>query len=443
MVKVITYGTFDLLHKGHIRLLERAKKLGDYLIVGVTSDSFDKARGKINVQQSLYERVEAVRTLGIADEIIVEEYEGQKLDDIRRLGVDIFTVGSDWTGRFDYLNEYCNVVYLERTEGISSSELRTDKQSLRLGFVGDTYVLEKYLSECSFVNGVNVIGIYTESVERLSDVLKGIPFVAADYKALLNTVDAVLIYSEPNKRKEYAKIALENGKHVICVSPIAMNEEDSKELFKIAEDHGCVIMEAIKTAYSTAYTRLLLLIKSGIIGEVVSVDTICTSLKNTADVRNENWGSLKTWGSIAILPIFQILGTKYTEKRIVTKFSDENKIDEFTKIDFVYPTAVASLKVGTGAKAEGDLVISGTEGYAYVPAPWWKTDYFEIRYENTNNNRRYFYQLEGEGLRNEIAAFIKMLEAQKGNLYIDTSITHEISKLMNDFDNQVDTFLLS
>ena len=120
-MKVITYGTYDLFHKGHMRLLERAKALGDYLIVGVTSDDFDKARGKINVNQSLMERIEAVRNTGLADEIIIEEYEGQKIDDIKRYNIDIFTVGSDWTGKFDYLNEYCKVVYLERTKGISSS----------------------------------------------------------------------------------------------------------------------------------------------------------------------------------------------------------------------------------------------------------------------------------------------------------------------------------
>ena len=134
MVKVITYGTYDLLHYGHIKLLERAKGLGDYLIVGVTTDDFDKTRGKINVQQSLMERIEAVRATGLADKIIVEEYEGQKIDDIRRYDVDIFTVGSDWAGKFDYLNEYCKVVYLPRTEGISSSEVQSGQCKLRMGF---------------------------------------------------------------------------------------------------------------------------------------------------------------------------------------------------------------------------------------------------------------------------------------------------------------------
>lgn len=95
MIKVITYGTFDVLHYGHIRLLERAKALGDELIVGVTSDDYDRTRGKINNQQTLSERIKAVRSLGIADEVIVEEYDGQKIDDIRKYGVDIFAVGSD------------------------------------------------------------------------------------------------------------------------------------------------------------------------------------------------------------------------------------------------------------------------------------------------------------------------------------------------------------
>ena len=147
MKKVITYGTYDLLHYGHIRLLERAKALGDYLIVGVTADDFDKNRGKINVQQSLMERVEAVRNTGLADEIIIEEYEGQKIDDIRKYNIDIFTVGDDWVGKFDYLKEYCQVIYLKRTKGVSSSELRQEKRNLRLGLVGESTILKKIINQ--------------------------------------------------------------------------------------------------------------------------------------------------------------------------------------------------------------------------------------------------------------------------------------------------------
>ena len=124
MVKVITYGTFDLFHEGHYRLLKRAKALGDYLIVGVTTESFDKARGKLNVIDSLMTRIENVKKTGFADEIIIEEAVGQKFSDIKKYHVDIFTVGSDWVGKFDYLKEYCQVVYLERTKDISSTMLQ-------------------------------------------------------------------------------------------------------------------------------------------------------------------------------------------------------------------------------------------------------------------------------------------------------------------------------
>ena len=124
MTKVITYGTFDLFHEGHYRLLQRAKALGDYLIVGVTTEEYDKARGKLNVVDSLVTRIENVRKSGFADEIIIEEAPGQKFTDIKKYNIDIFTVGSDWVGSFDYLKDYCKVVYLDRTKDISSTMLR-------------------------------------------------------------------------------------------------------------------------------------------------------------------------------------------------------------------------------------------------------------------------------------------------------------------------------
>ena len=124
MKKVITYGTYDLLHQGHVNLLTRAKALGDYLIVGVTNDNFDRERGKLNVKDNVLDRVEAVKRTGLADKVIIEDYVGQKIDDIQKYDIDIFTVGSDWQGHFDYLKEFCDVVYLPRTEGVSSTQLR-------------------------------------------------------------------------------------------------------------------------------------------------------------------------------------------------------------------------------------------------------------------------------------------------------------------------------
>lgn len=432
MVKVITYGTYDLLHYGHIKLLERAKALGDYLIVGVTSDDFDKQRGKINVQQSLMERIEGVRSTGLADEIIVEEYEGQKIDDIKRLGVDIFTVGSDWKGHFDYLKEYCKVVYLPRTEGISSSELRTEERKTKIGLTGESSVLRKYYNECSYVNGMDVEAIYSEN-NATREEYKGI--TVDSYDALLDKVDSVYIVSNPNKHYQYIKNALEKGKHVLCESPIALSESQTKELFDLARSKNLVLMEAVKTAYATAYSRLLLLLKGGKIGKILSVDSTCTSLKNVDPTNIGNtWNSICAWGPTAMLPIFNILGTNYSNVQLTSLYLDRNqKFDSFTRADFEYPDAVASFKVGKGVKSEGELIVTGTLGYAYVPAPWWKTDYFEIRYENPGDNKRYFYQLDGEGIRYEIVAFIKSIESKKLLSYIDENVSEAISRVIQKY----------
>lgn len=444
MTKVITYGTYDLLHYGHIKLLERAKGLGDYLIVGVTADDFDKTRGKINVQQTLMERIEAVRATGIADEIIVEEYEGQKIDDIKRYNVDIFTVGSDWVGHFDYLNEFCKVVYLDRTLGVSSSELRAEKNELKIGLVGEsTVVMSKFVSECNYVNGVKAIGICTTNKTELSETLLNLPLVTSDYSLLLNQVDAVYVMSQPTRHYTHIKQALESGKHVLCESPICLNVEECKELFYLAQEKGLVLTEAIKTAYSTAYNRMILLAKGGKIGDIVSVDAICTSLRQV-DYSNQAeleiaWNSLAAWGPTALLPIFQLLGTDYKQKEIISRVGNEEyKYDEFTKVTFIYPHAVASIKVGKGVKSEGELIISGTEGYIYIPAPWWKTDYFEIRYEKNEDTKRYFYQLDGEGIRYEIVSFVKAIQTGQNISYLSQDKSEAISKIMEDYNNNKD-----
>lgn len=438
MVKVITYGTYDLLHHGHIKLLERAKSLGDYLIVGVTADGFDKTRGKINVQQSLIERIEGVKRTGLADEIIVEEYQGQKIDDILRKGVDIFTVGSDWVGKFDYLNEYCKVIYLERTEGVSSTEIRSQSHEIRLGLVGESPFINKFLHECEYVNGIKVVGIYSSNLYHDGHSVNQYD----QYEDLLRQSDAVYILSHPSKHYHQIKHALLKNKHVLYESPLTLKVEESKELISLAEKRNLVLYAGIKTAYSLAYSRMILLAKSGAIGDVVSIDASCTSLvyPNARDnsICPNDWNSIYGWGPTAMLPVFQLLGVGYEHKEIISKLSNTNdEFDLFSQINFVYPHAVATVRMGKGVKSEGELVIGGTKGYIYVPAPWWKLDYFELRYENPNDNKRNFYQLDGEGIRYEIVSFVKAI-TDKSIHYVSREISVEISKIMEDFINKHD-----
>ena len=260
--------------------------------------------------------------------------------------------------------------------------------------------------------------------------------------SLFDVCDAVYIASHPAKHYDEVKAALLAGKHVLCESPVATSVKNYRELKKISEERHLQLVDSLKTAYSTAYNRMLLLVKSGVVGEVKSVDTICTSLsdleRKDGKPTSHTWNSICAWGPTAMLPIFQLLGTNYVSKQITSQLIGEH-FDTFSKIAFFYPNAVASLKVGKGVKSEGELIISGTKGYVYVPAPWWKTDYFEVRYENPANNKRYFYQLDGEGIRYEVVTLIKAIQTCKNMTYIDNQISEQIVGVVEDFYNQKDT----
>jgi len=413
MTKVITYGTYDLLHQGHINLLKRAKALGDYLIVGVTNDNFDRDRGKLNVRNNVLERVEAVKATGLADQIIIEDYTGQKIDDIQKYDVDIFAIGSDWEGKFDYLNEFCKVVYLPRTEGISSTLLREESQAtVKVGIIGCGRVAKRFPSEAEIVSGVSVTSIYdidpkqSEAFSQKFGSLK----VCKNIQELLNGVDAVYIATPHLSHYENIKLALKAKKHVLCETPMLLNGDQAKELYKFAETQGVILMEANKTAHSPAFNHLKVLIKSGVIGEIVDIEA---SLSQLLDRKGREFdpaqagGALFEQGSYPLLPIFKLLGINYEELHIYSRM--ENGVDTYTRGVFRYPKATCSFKVGLGVKTEGNLVISGTKGYAYVPAPWWLTDYFELRYEDQNENKKFFYKWDGFGLRYEIQEFISCI----------------------------------
>ena len=420
MIKVITYGTYDLLHQGHINLLRRAKELGDYLIVGVTSDSFDKGRGKLNVRNNVLERVEAVKATGYADEVIIEDYIGQKIDDIQRYDVDIFAIGSDWVGKFDYLNEYCKVVYLPRTEGVSSTQLRAETQSIvRIGVVGSGRIARRFVPEAGVVDGAEVNAVYNPDKTE-ADAFSSQYGVSSfsEYNSFLNEVDAVYIASPHPSHYQYAKEALTAGKHVLCEVPMVLKEQEAKELYELAEKQNKVLLEANKTAFCPAFGHVITLVKSGVIGEVVDVRASLSKMV-PAPTReldsSQGGGAMNEHASLTLLPIVKLLGKNYSDVRFHSK--KENDVDGYTKVVVNYPHATSSVTLGVGVKTEGDLVISGTKGYMYVPAPWWLTDYFEIRYEDSMKNKKYFYSYDGEGLRYEIQEFMSMIVNGRRNSY--------------------------
>ena len=412
MIKVITYGTYDLLHQGHINLLRRAKELGDYLIVGVTSDSFDIGRGKLNVRNNVLERVEAVKATGYADEVIIEDYFGQKIDDIQKYDIDIFAIGSDWVGKFDYLNEYCKVVYLPRTEGISSTQLRAETQEeVRIGVIGSGRIARRFAPEANFVSGAKVVSVLNPNREEAVCFANSLGIEAFNsFDDFIEGVDAVYIASPHLTHYDYAKRSLLGGKHVLCEIPMVLSGEQAKELYDLAEQKGLVLLEASKTAFCPAFNHLVTLVKSGIIGDVVDVKASLSKMVEPP-IREldpeQAGGAMNEHAPLTLLAVIKILGRDYSDVSFFSKMS--GGVDIYTKAVINYPHATSSITLGIGVKTEGNLVISGTKGYIYVPSPWWLTDFFEVRYEDQTKNKKYFYSYDGEGLRYEIQEFLTMI----------------------------------
>ncbi|MGK4153821.1 glycerol-3-phosphate cytidylyltransferase [Kurthia gibsonii] len=130
MKTVITYGTFDLLHAGHINILRRAKEMGDYLIVAISSDEFNALKGK-KAYYSFEDRKMILEAIKYVDKVIPENNWEQKVEDVQKYNVDLFVMGHDWEGKFDFLSDYCEVCYLPRTEGISTTKIKEDLKQVQ------------------------------------------------------------------------------------------------------------------------------------------------------------------------------------------------------------------------------------------------------------------------------------------------------------------------
>ncbi len=353
MKKVITYGTFDIFHEGHQAILKRSKELGDYLIVGVTGKEYDKNRGKLNVFQSLHERIKNVEQTGLANEIIVEEYDGQKISDIQKYNVDVFAIGSDWLGKFDYLNEYCKVEYLPRTKGISSTSLRNGFSFVKIGMIGCGNIASRFLYESKFVSNTEIVSVLGRNKNVEKFVKKNeINKAHTDFNSFVQDIDAVYIATPHNSHYEYAKKCLLAGKHVICEKPLTLKKLQTLELIKLAKENKLVLMEAVKTAYCDGFSKMISLAKSGVIGDIINLDASFTKLIPNTNIREYNinyaGGSHNELMTYPLLAASKILGHQFIEYKNLRYFKNSN-VDIFSKLEIIYEKATANLYVGIGA----------------------------------------------------------------------------------------------
>lgn len=404
-----------MFHKGHLRLLERAKALGDYLIVGVTGENYDRSRGKLNVIESTQKRAQVIRALDFVDKVIIEKHKKQKAKDMVKYNVDIFAIGDDWEGTFDYLNEYTQVEYLPRTKGISSTELRRDNFDLiKLGIVGLGRDTKAFINEAAHVPNLKINRIYSPDLPALKEFTKtseSIRYGHDNYDDFLDT-SIVAVYIDTKLEEHYTLIkkAILAKKHVLCENPLALHKSELIELLSLAKKEKVLLLSALKTAFLPAFDQLLTELDKGIIGDIKEVRATRTSLYKEKDYPDTFMaqGATNILSSYPSLLVNKILG----ESKDITFFDQGTEGYDVSNLIISKHKggAIGISNVATGIKAEGDAEISGTKGYIYIPEPWWLTKKFHVRFEDENKSLTFKYEFEGDGLRYMIAEFTSLIQ---------------------------------
>lgn len=314
---------------------------------------------------------------------------------------------------------------------------------MKFGIVGSGRIAGRFASEIQFVEGAELTHVYnphTESAEAFAGN-HGLT-AAASLDTLFSAVDAVYIATPHAPHYEYARAALSAGKHVLCEKPLTLSAAQAEDLFACADEKGLCLMEAVKTEFCPGYRALLETARSGIIGKIVGVEAAFSRLTPPGGREYTDTaagGSFTEFGTYCLLPIADLLGTDFSDV-CFSAIPAETGVDAFTKVDLAFgesenfsfysdpgnlawngkitcreTAAFASIKTGLSVKTEGQLLISGTEGYILVPSPWWLTKAFDVRFENPKKVIHREYAFEGDGLRYEIAEFVRRAEDPSGS----------------------------
>lgn len=290
---------------------------------------------------------------------------------------------------------------------LTKESLAREKSTyMRMGVIGTGSIAKRFVEETVFVTNIYVAAAYNPDANETHRFCEeyGIVHEAASAEDLYKRVDAVYIASPFYTHYEYALNALDAGRHVLCETPLTENLQQAKELYAAAEKNGLVFMPALKTAYAPSFTKVIQEVLSGVIGEVVDISATVTTLLPQTETVGFNNERLMDNAYYALLVILKILGENIQKVSAFTKTDDAKVL--YLNTNLQYEAAVGHVKAATGIKSESSLVISGTKGYIYVPAPWWKPDYFEIRYENPYDNKKLYFPFESSGLRYEIQCFV-------------------------------------
>lgn len=314
---------------------------------------------------------------------------------------------------------------------------------MRIGIIGTGRIAARFADTAlTGIESTYISCVYNPREESALRFIQqhNIQACTADWDEFVNNIDAAYVASPHETHYEYSRKLLLSGKHVLCEKPAALKKEQVRELIDIAQNNQLVYMEALKTAYCPGYKALIQIAESGRIGRIVEVEAAFSRLTplNTREYKDDDCnGSFLEFGSYTLLPVLTLLGCEYDDVTFRTVRA-QNGVDAYTKAfieykdEYIDKTAI--VKTGLGAKTEGQLVITGTNGYILAKSPWWLTKEFEVRYENPGKIERYRFGYEGTGLCYEVREFVHRIKNNdKKTVDISDNISIAMAGVMERF----------
>lgn len=315
--------------------------------------------------------------------------------------------------------------------------------NMRIGIIGTGRIAARFADTAlTGVESIYISCVYNPREESALRFIQqhNIQACTADWDEFVDNIDAAYVASPHETHYEYSRKLLLSGKHVLCEKPAALKKEQVRELIDIAQNNQLVYMEALKTAYCPGYKALIKIAESGRIGRIVEVEAAFSRLTplNTREYKDDDCnGSFLEFGSYTLLPVLTLLGCEYDDVTFRTVRA-QNGVDAYTKAfieykdEYIDKTAI--VKTGLGAKTEGQLVVTGTNGYILAKSPWWLTKEFEVRYENPGKIERYRFGYEGTGLCYEVREFVHRIKNNdKKTVDISDNISIAMAGVMERF----------
>lgn len=314
---------------------------------------------------------------------------------------------------------------------------------MRIGIIGTGRIAARFADTAlTGIESTYISCVYNPREESALRFIQqhNIQACTADWDEFVDNIDAAYVASPHETHYEYSRKLLLSGKHVLCEKPAALKKEQVRELIDIAQNNQLVYMEALKTAYCPGYKALIKIAESGRIGRIVEVEAAFSRLTplNTREYKDDDCnGSFFEFGSYTLLPVLTLLGCEYDDVTFRTVRA-QNGVDAYTKAfieykdEYIDKTAI--VKTGLGAKTEGQLVVTGTNGYILAKSPWWLTKEFEVRYENPGKIERYRFGYEGTGLCYEVREFVHRIKNNdKKTVDISDNISIAMAGVMERF----------